>query len=83
MLFLIDEGHALAHRDGVASRGWQSVPPEALRRTLYARPQRPFNPAYLVGDTAIIARQEGERGHLPRVVGTARRDEHGLAAACT
>ena len=74
VLFLIDEGP----RSRIASvtfEGVQALPVEALRRALYARVRRPFNPAYLVADTAIIARQEGERGHLPRVVGSARRGE--------
>ena len=72
-VFLMQEGP----RSRIASvefEGVQAVPREALLRAIYARPRRPFNPAYLVADTAIIARQEGEHGHLPRVVGTARRD---------
>jgi len=73
VLFLIDEGPC-SRIATVAFEGLAAVPPEALRRALYARPRRPFNPAYLLADTAVIARQEGERGHLPRVVGTARRD---------
>jgi len=74
VLFLIQEG-SRSRIAGVEFEGVQAVSPEALRRAIYARPRRPFNPAYLVADTAIIARQEGEHGHLPRVVGTARRDE--------
>jgi outer membrane protein insertion porin family len=74
VLFLIDEGRC-SRIATVSFEGLGAVAPEALRRALYARPRRPFNPAYLVGDTAIIAMQEGERGHLPRVVGAARRDE--------
>lgn len=74
VLFLIREGPRSRIAD-VGFEGLQAVPEEALRRALYARARRPFNPAYLVADTAIIARQEGERGHLPRVVGTARRGE--------
>ena len=74
VLFLIREGPRSRIAD-VGFEGLQAVPEEALRRALYARARRPFNPAYLVADTAIIARQEGERGHLPSVVGTARRDE--------
>jgi outer membrane protein assembly complex protein YaeT len=74
VLFLIQEGS----RSRIASvefEGVQAVRPEALHRALYARPRRPFNPAYLVADTAIIARLEGEYGYLPRVVGSARRDD--------
>jgi outer membrane protein assembly complex protein YaeT len=74
VLFLIQEG-SRSHIVDVEFVGVQAVPREALRRAIYARPRRPFNPAYLVADTAIIARQEGEHGHLPRVVGTALRDE--------
>ena len=74
VLFLIQEG-SRSRIVGVEFEGVQAVPLEALSRAVYARPRRPFNPSYLVADTAIIARQEGEYGHLPRVVGTARRDE--------
>jgi outer membrane protein insertion porin family len=74
VLFLIEEGP----RSRIASvdfEGVQAVSPDALRRALYARVGRPFNPVYLVADTAIIARHEGERGYLPRVVGSARRGD--------
>jgi outer membrane protein insertion porin family len=74
VLFLIREG-LRSRIVSVDFEGLQAVTKEALRRALYARPGRAFNPAYLVADTAIIGRQEGEHGHLPRVVGTARRDE--------
>ena len=74
VLFLIEEGP----RSRIATvdfEGVSAVSFGTLRRALYSRRDRPFNPAYLVADTAIIARQEGEHGHLPRVTGTARRDE--------
>ena len=74
VVFLIEEGP----RSRIATvdfEGVSAVPLAALRRSLYARPGRPFNPAYLVADTAVIAREEGEYGRLPRVVGSARRDE--------
>lgn len=74
VVFVIREG-ARSRIASVDFEGVRAVPREALLRAIYARPRRPFNPAYLVADTAIIARQEGEHGHLPRVVGTARRDE--------
>lgn len=74
VLFLIEEGRP-SRIASVSFAGLTAVPPEALRRSLYARVGRPFNPAYLLGDTAIIARQAGERGHLPRVMGTARRGD--------
>ena len=73
VLFVIREGPR-SRIARVDFEGVQAVPQDALRRALYARPRRPFNPAYLLADTAIIARQEGERGHLPRVTGMARRD---------
>ena len=75
VLFLIVEGP----RSRIASvdfEGVIAVPHGSLRRALYSRRGRPFNPAYLVADTAIIARQEGEHGHLPRVEGAAARDAH-------
>ena len=73
VLFLIEEGR----RSRIATVGFTGVrvvPEAALRHILYARPRRPFNPAFLVADTALIARQYGERGYLPHVVGSARRD---------
>ena len=73
VLFLVEEGPR-SHIATVEFEGVSAVPQEVLRRSLYARPRRPFNPAFLVADTLAIARQEGERGHLPRVVGAARRD---------
>jgi outer membrane protein assembly factor BamA len=73
VLFLIEEGPC-SRIAGVSFSGLAAVPAEGLRRSLYARPGRAFNPTYLVGDTAIISLQEGERGRLPRVVGTAWRD---------
>lgn len=72
VVFLIREGPRSRIAD-VEFVGVLAVSREALRRALYARPRRPFNPAYLLADTAIIARLEGERGYLPRVVGTAQR----------
>lgn len=74
VLFLVHEGP----RSRIASvdfPGVAAVPLSTLRRTLYARPGRPFNPAFLVADTLLIARLEGEHGHLPHTVGTARRGD--------
>jgi len=73
VFFLIEEGR----RSHVASVDFESasaVPHEALRHGLYARPNRAFNPAYLIADTAVIARHYGERGYVPHVVGAASRD---------
>ncbi len=73
VLFLIDEGK----RSRIASvdfEGERAIKPEVLRHGLYARVGRAFNPAYLVADTALVARHYGSRGYLPHVVGTARRD---------
>jgi outer membrane protein assembly complex protein YaeT len=73
VLFVIAEGP----RSRVASvsfEGVRAVPEEVLRRGLYARPRRFFNPAFLIADTALIARHYGERGYLPHVVGRARRE---------
>jgi outer membrane protein assembly factor BamA len=73
VLFLIEEGPQ-SRIASVAFEGAHALTPEQLRRGLYARAGRPFNPAYLIADTAIVARQYGERGYLPHVVGRARRE---------
>ncbi len=74
VLFLIHEGPR-SRIATVETPGARSVPAGTLRRTLYARPGRPFNPAFLVADTLLIARLEGEHGHLPHTVGSARRED--------
>jgi len=71
--FDIVEGRQFRIRD-VEWEGVASVPLDPLRRRVLARPGRPFNPAFLVADTVRIARYYQERGYLPRVTSSFRRD---------
>jgi outer membrane protein insertion porin family len=71
--FLIHEGRQYRIRN-VQWDGVVSVPLEPLRRRVYSRPGRPFNPAYLVADTVRIARYYQEKGYLPRVAASFTRD---------
>ncbi len=71
--FVIEEGRQ-SHIREVRLLGVSSVPRDPLRRKLYARPGRPFNPAYLVGDTVRIVRYYQEKGYLPRVSASYSRD---------
>lgn len=73
VVFRITEGPRSSIRH-VALEGVDVMNHDALRRRLYARVNRPFNPAYLIADTAVIAREYQERGYLPHVAGSARRD---------
>jgi outer membrane protein assembly factor BamA len=68
-------------REGERSRiaavelvGVTTIPPDALRKKLYARVRGPFNPSFMIVDTTIISDAYKERGYLPRVWGSARRD---------
>lgn len=71
--FLVREG-ARSHIASVAFEGLQVVRENDVRRPLFARAGRPFDPAYLIADTTIISRAYQERGYLPHVVGGAARD---------
>src|SRR5262249_27103375 len=61
------------HLDSVKLTGLKDVPEPSLRRHLFARPGRPFNPLYVLADTARIADACRERGYLPRVSALAER----------
>ncbi|HET7225035.1 MAG TPA: BamA/TamA family outer membrane protein [Candidatus Eisenbacteria bacterium] len=58
----------------VTFEGVTAIPPAALRKPLYARPGREFNPAYLIADTALISRAYQKKGWLPAIEGGAARD---------
>ena len=75
--FTVVEGPQFKIRD-IEWEGVNSVPLDPLRRRVLARVGRPFNPAYLVADTIRIARYYQERGYLPRVAGSFRRDSVGV-----
>ena len=66
VVFKIDEG-SRSRVEHVAFSGVQNIPEESLRRRLYARPGRPFNPGYLVADTARISEAYQERGFRPHL----------------
>jgi outer membrane protein insertion porin family len=71
--FVIEEGRRSRIRD-VEFGGLEACPPEVLQRAIYARPGRPFNPAYLIADTSRIADAYHERGYFAHAVGSMRRD---------
>jgi outer membrane protein assembly complex protein YaeT len=73
ILFRIREGPR-SHITDVRFEGARAVREDDLRHNLYARPGRPFDPAYLIADTALISRAYQQRGFLPHVVGAAERD---------
>jgi outer membrane protein insertion porin family len=73
VVFTIREGP----RSDIRSVGFAGVTayPEAeLRKRIYARPGRAFNPTYMIVDTNRIAAAYQDRGYLPRVVGSASRE---------
>jgi outer membrane protein insertion porin family len=71
--FVIDEGRQSHIRD-VRLDGIASVSEKDLRKKIYARSGRAFNPSYLVADTLRISRFYQERGYLPRVATSITRD---------
>jgi outer membrane protein assembly complex protein YaeT len=73
VVFEIDEGRR-SYIATVELAGVSSYPEADLRRQLFARPGRPFNPGFLVADTARISRLYQDRGFIPHVTGEARRD---------
>ena len=73
VIFEIEEGRR-SHISAVDFAGVESYPENDLRRHLLARPGRPFNPGYLVADTARISRLYQDRGFIPHVTADARRE---------
>jgi outer membrane protein assembly complex protein YaeT len=71
--FVVREGRR-SRIDDVAIEGATQVAEAQLGRGLYARPGRPFNPVFLVADTARIASVYRERGFFPSVSARAERD---------
>ena len=66
VLFTIREGELCRIR-AVVFGGMHNLPEESLRKKLYARPGRPFNPGYLAADTARISEAYQERGFRPHL----------------
>jgi outer membrane protein insertion porin family len=69
--FVILEGPRYRISD-VGFQGVTAVSEGTLRRRLHAQRDRPFNPLFLVADTALIADNYRERGYLPRVTAEGR-----------
>lgn len=68
-------------REGERSRigdvtfgGVTAYPPDQLRKRLLARPGRPYNPAYPIADTTRISRAYQDRGYIPHVFASMRRE---------
>ena len=70
--YIIHEGTRY-HVGGVKVSGLDSIPEAPIRRHLFARPGRPYNPFYLYADTASIAAACREHGFLPGVSALAER----------
>ncbi len=64
--FAIREGGRSVIR-GVRLIGTRAIPARELARKLWARPGRPFDPAYLQLDTLRLSDLYQEKGYLPRV----------------
>jgi outer membrane protein insertion porin family len=71
--FVVDEGpQSLVRR--VEFTGVKSIQIEPIARRLYLKAGRPFNPSAMLVDTARISAAYKERGMLPHVVPSARRE---------
>jgi outer membrane protein assembly complex protein YaeT len=57
--------------DRVDLVGFHVVSESSMRRKLFARPGRPFNPLYLLADTSRIAQEHREKGYLPQTAAAA------------
>ncbi len=70
--FVIEEGRR-SRIARVDFQGLDAVPESQIRRKLYARAGRPFNPLYVLADTVRIADLYREKGYLPDVGALATR----------
>ena len=73
--YVLHEGERSIIR-GVEVTGNEHIPADALRKRLFARPGRPFNPGFMTADTARISQAYQDRGYKPTVEGEAWRDPH-------
>ena len=71
--FVISEG-ARSFIRSVAVTGNTHVEADVLRKKLFARPGRPFNPGFMSADTARISQVYQDRGYKPTVIPEATRD---------
>jgi len=72
--FLIREGERSRIR-GLRFEGTGSYPEKDLRKKVWAREDRVFDPAFLQLDTLIISAMYQERGYRPHVAATYRRGD--------
>ncbi len=73
VIFRIEEGPR-SRIESVEFAGVSGHDENVLRRRIYARRGRPFNPAYLIVDTTRISSAYQERGYIPSVHASFRRD---------
>jgi outer membrane protein insertion porin family len=78
VIFTITEGPR-SFISSVDLVGFKTLSPDALRKKLWAKVDRAFNPTYLIADTARISSEYKEHGYLPHVVGSFRRDSTRVA----
>jgi len=71
--YYIYEGERSTIRS-VEISGNPNYPSEQLRKKLFARPGRPFNPGFMTTDTARISQAYQDRGYKPTVEAAAWRD---------
>ena len=75
--FVIAEGKR-TEIDRVIFEGVHSVPEDQLRKVLYARSGRAYNPYYLNADTARIVEVFRDRGYFPHVDAVAERHDRSM-----
>lgn len=72
VVFVIEEGERSLVQE-VQLDGVHVYPENQLRKSLFAQPRKPFDPAYLQLDTLKISELYQERGYLPHTVAGAQR----------
>ena len=73
VIFAIEEGRR-TKIGRVDLLGVTAMPRDPLRRKLFARPGKPFNPYFLPADTLKIAEAYRDRGYFPLIVASTQRD---------
>lgn len=80
--FVIHEGER-SHVSTIDFENMKALQHETIRKRLYLKPGKPFNPLGLVVDTARISSAYKERGMLPHVTFSAMRDSMEVAVRYT
>lgn len=73
VVYTIREGERSRIR-AVDLTGVTAYPVDQLKRQLYARPGRPFNPAFVIADTTRISAAYQDRGYIPHVLSDVTRE---------